>query len=252
MRSLRLLIVDDEPLIREGIRNGLSSLTNIEIVGECSSGKEAIEDISVHRPDLVLLDVQMQDFTGLEVIEKIGPQNMPPVILVTAYDEYAVMAFELNAIDYLLKPFDDARLQRSIERAAERITHQASGYLVERLQALLEARKEIRAERIIVRNGERFDLVPVDSIEWIESANNYVQLHCGAKSFLHAESMMSLEQRLDPNKFLRIHRGRIVNVSRVVGVRSRMSSTYEMELRSGVRLTSGRQYKDVIQTRLLN
>ena len=177
---------------------------------------------------------------------------MPPVIFVTAYDEYAVKAFELNAIDYLLKPFDDARLQRSIERAIERITHQANGHLVESLQALHEARKERWAERIVVRNGERFDLVPLDSIEWIESANNYVQLHCSAKSFLHVESMTSLEQRLDPSRFLRIHRGRIINASRVVGVRSRMSSTYEIELRNGVRLTSGRQYKDVIQNRLLS
>lgn len=252
MKSLRLLIVDDEPLVREGIRNGLSTMTNVEIIGECSSGIEAIAGISAHRPDLVLLDVQMQDCAGLEVIERIGPRSMPSVIFVTAYDEYAVKAFELNAVDYLLKPFDESRLRISIERAAERITHQNNERLVEGLQALLETREVKWPERIIVRSGEHFDLVPVDSIEWIESANNYVQLHCGSKNFLHAESMTSLELRLDPSKFLRIHRGRIINLTRVLGMRSKMSGTYEIELRSGIRLTSGRQYKDLVQIRLLN
>jgi len=227
-------------------------MTNVEIIGECSSGIEAIAGISAHRPDLVLLDVQMQDCAGLEVIERIGPRSMPSVIFVTAYDEYAVKAFELNAVDYLLKPFDESRLRISIERAAERITHQNNERLVEGLQALLETREVKWPERIIVRSGEHFDLVPVDSIEWIESANNYVQLHCGSKNFLHAESMTSLELRLDPSKFLRIHRGRIINLTRVLGMRSKMSGTYEIELRSGIRLTSGRQYKDLVQIRLLN
>lgn len=251
MSLLRLLIVDDEPLVRDGIRNGLSILGNIEIIGECGSGKEAITAILSQQPDLVLLDVQMLDCTGLDVVKQIGPQNMPAVIFVTAYDEYAVKAFELNAVDYLLKPFDDSRLQRSIERAIERITHRKNGQLVEGLQALLETRKAKWPERIIVRDGERFDLVPVDSIEWIESANNYVQLHCGSKNYLHSESLTHLEQRLDPDRFIRIHRGRIINAARVLGMRSRLSSTYEIELRSGIRLTTGRQYKEIVQSRLL-
>jgi two-component system LytT family response regulator len=199
----------------------------------------------------VLLDVQLHDCTGLEVVEKIGPQNMPPVVFVTAYDEYAVKAFELNAVDYLLKPFDDTRLQNSIERAIERISLQKHGQLVEKLQALLETRIVKWPERIVVRDGERFDLIPVASIEWIESANNYVQLHCGTKSYLLGESLMSLESRLDPVQFIRIHRGRIINVARVLGVRTMLSSTYEVELRSGTRLTTGRQYKDMVQMRLL-
>jgi len=251
MSLLRLLIVDDEPLVRDEIRHGLSALKEIEIADECASGKEAIAAILFQKPDLVLLDVQMHDCTGLEVVEKIGPHNMPPVIFVTAYDEYAVKAFELNAVDYLLKPFDDIRLQHSIERASERIAQQKHGLLVERLQALLETRKDKWPERIVVRDGERFDLVPVDSIEWIESANNYVQLHCGAKSYLLSESLMHLEERLDPARFIRIHRGRIINAARVLGVRARPSSTYEVELRSGMRLTTGRQYKDAVQVRLL-
>ena len=251
MSSFRLLIVDDEPLVRDGIRHGLSRLKEIEIVGEYASGKEAIAAILSQKPDLVLLDVQLHDCTGLEVVEKIGPQNMPPVVFVTAYDEYAVKAFELNAVDYLLKPFDDTRLQNSIERAIERISLQKHGQLVEKLQALLETRMVKWPERIVVRDGERFDLIPVASIEWIESANNYVQLHCGAKSYLLSESLTHLESRLDPVRFIRIHRGRIINVARVLGVRTMLSSTYEVELRSGTRLTTGRQYKDMVQTRLL-
>jgi two-component system LytT family response regulator len=251
MSLFRLLIVDDEPLVRDGVRHGLSRLKEIEIAGEYSSGKEAIAAILSQKPDLVLLDVQLQDCTGLEVVEKIGPQNMPPVVFVTAYDEYAVKAFELNAVDYLLKPFDDTRLQNSIERAIERISLQKHGQLIEKLQALLEARIVKWPERVVVRDGERFDLIPVASIEWIESANNYVQLHCGAKSYLLSESLTHLESRLDPVRFIRIHRGRIINVARVLGVRTMLSSTYEVELRSGTRLTTGRQYKDMVQMRLL-
>lgn len=251
MSLLRLLIVDDEPLVRDGIRNGVSVLTDVEVIDECCSGRDAIAAIRSQQPDLVLLDVQMHDCTGLEVVKEIGPRNMPPVIFVTAYDEYAVKAFELNAVDYLLKPFDDSRLRRSLERAMERIVLQKNGRLVENLQALLETRKEKWPERIVVRDGERFDVVPVDSIEWIESANNYVQLHCGLKSYLHNESLTHLEQRLDPGRFIRIHRGRIINAGRVLRMRSRMSSTYEIELRSGTRLTTGRQYKEIVQSRLL-
>lgn len=251
MSPLRLLIVDDEHLVRKGIRHDLSVLKNIEIVGECASGKEAVTAILSQKPDLVLLDVQMQDCTGLEVVEQIGPQNMPAVVFVTAYDEYAVKAFELNAVDYLLKPFDDVRLRQSIERVMERIALQKNGQIVAGLQALLEVRRSQWPERIVVRDGERFDLVPVDSIEWIESANNYVQLHCGSVSYLHSESLTNLAERLNPTRFIRIHRGRIINTARVLAVRSRMSSTYEIELRSGARLTSGRQYRDTVQCRLL-
>lgn len=251
MSLLRLLIVDDEPLVRDGIRRGLASVPGIEILAECSSGSEAIASIHALQPDLVLLDVQMFDMTGLDVIAQIGPQQMPAVIFVTAYDEYAVKAFELNAVDYLLKPFDEMRLLESIQRARERIATQSQKLLTERLQTLLDARKDKRPERLIVRDGERFDLVPVDSIEWIEAANNYVQLHCGARNFLLNESLSSLESRLDPQRFARIHRGKIVNVARVIALRSGLSSTYELEMRSGKRLTTGRQYKDVVQTQLL-
>jgi two-component system, LytTR family, response regulator len=252
MNPLRLLIVDDEPLIRAGIRECLSHVDRIEVVGECGSGAEAMQAIASQQIDLVLLDVQMQDLTGLDVVEKIGPAHMPPVVFITAYDEYAVKAFELNAVDYLLKPFDNSRLRASVERARERIAERRNTSLADQLQALLNSRARRWPERIIVRDGERFDFVPVESIEWIESANNYVQVHCGPRHHLLAESLSSLESRLNPARFLRIHRGRIVNLSRIVAVHSLLNGTYEVELHSGTRLTSGRQYKAAVQAVIRN
>ena len=252
MSSLRLLIVDDEPLIRAGIRSGLAGSDQIEIVGECGSVGQASEAILAQRPDLVLLDVQMQDGTGLDVVQRIGPEHMPPVIFITAYDEYAVKAFELNAVDYLLKPFDEDRLRHSIERARDRIAAEHQISLAEQLRLLLDTKSRKWPERLIVRNGERYDLVPVESIDWIESANNYVVLHCGMKEHLLCETLTHLESRLDPQKFLRVHRGRMVNLSRVVAVHPMLSGTYEMELRGGFRLTTGRQYRESVQDLIRN
>ena len=250
MNLLRVLIVDDEPLIRAGIRHGLAGMDQIEIVAECGSGTEAMQLLSSQPVDLVLLDVQMQDCTGLDVVERIGPDRMPAVIFVTAYDEYAVKAFELNAVDYLLKPFDDMRLRRSVERAAHRIAERQQSDLSAQLRALLDSRSRKWPERIVVKDGERFDFVSVESIDWIESANNYVQLHCGSRHHLLGESLTNLEGRLNPARFLRIHRGRIVNLSRIEAIHPLMGGTYELELRSGTRLTTGRQYKNQIQTLL--
>jgi two-component system LytT family response regulator len=199
------------------------------------------------RPDLVLLDVQMPDSTGFDVVRRVGPQRMPAVIFVTAYDEYAVRAFEVNAVDYLLKPFDEERLRDSIERARERIAGRRQAVLSQQLQAVIDARDQLWPQRLVVRTGECFEFVPVDSVEWIESANNYVDLHCGAKSYLLSETLTSLEQRLNPAQFLRVHRCRMINVARLVAVRAMLGGVYTLELRSGVRLTTGRQYRQTIQ-----
>jgi two-component system LytT family response regulator len=252
MNSLRLLIVDDEPLVRDGIRHGLASLEGIDVIGECESGAQAIDVILSQHPDLVLLDVQMQNCTGLDVVRQVGPNRMPPVVFITAYDEYAVQAFELNAVDYLLKPFDEERLQQSIQRARDRIASRKQNSLAEQLQALLDSKGQKWPERIVVKSGERFDVVPVESIDWMESANNYVQLHCGAKEYFLGETLTNLEGRLNPKRFLRVHRRRIVNISRLVALHSMLGGTYELELRGGIRLTTGRQYRDVIQSLIHN
>ncbi len=246
MSDLRVLIVDDEPLIRLGVRNGLAGLGGIEVAGECESGEQAIQAILSQQIDLVLLDVQMPDCTGLDVVRQIGPQRMPMVVFVTAYDEYAVKAFEMNAVDYLLKPFDDERLRQSIERARERHATRNQSSLTQQLQALLDTRREW-SDRFVVRNTDRYEFVAVESIEWIESADNYVQLHCGTKMHLLGETLTGVQEKLDPRKFQRIHRCRIVNISRISAIHPMVNGTYSVELRNGTRLTSGRQYKDAIQ-----
>lgn len=246
MTELRILIVEDERLVRDAIRSGLASLPDTEIIGECNCGSEAIAAIRARRPDLILLDIQMQDLSGLDVIRQIGPDRMPPVVFVTAYDEYAVKAFELNAVDYIVKPFDEQRLIDGVERARQRIRERDHNLLGERLRALIDANQTHWPERLVVRNGERFEMVSVDSIDWIESANNYALLHCGPRQHLLGETLKSLEERLDPARFARIHRCRIVNLSRIMVVHILLGGAYEVELRGGTRLVTGRQYKHAI------
>jgi two-component system, LytTR family, response regulator len=243
---LRVLIVDDEPLIRLGIRRALGAAPDIDVAGECGTGDEAIAAIESQAPDLVLLDVHMPGCSGLDVVHRVGADRMPAVVFVTAFDEYAVEAFEVNAVDYLLKPFDAERVCRAIERARKRLTLEREGALAERLQALLGAREE-RPDHLVVRSGERFELVPLDTIDWIEAADNYVRLHCGSKSHLLAETLTNLERRLDPRRFLRVHRSRMVNASRIVAAYAGIGGAYELELRGGGRLTTGRQYRPTVQ-----
>jgi len=245
MKSLQLLIVDDEPLIRSGIRNDLLGMQAVNVAGESGSVSEAVETIRGRRFDLVLLDVQMPDGTGFDVIREIGPQHMPAVIFVTAYDKYAIQAFQVNAVDYLLKPFDDIRLRESIERARERMARPVD--LMRHLETLLEAQGEQWIQRLVVRTADRFDFVPVETIDWIESANNYAMLHCRSKDYLHAENLSALERVLDPAKFVRIHRSHMVNVSRIVGINSIAGGIYEIELQGGARVGTGRQYSERIR-----
>ncbi|MCL5742534.1 MAG: LytTR family DNA-binding domain-containing protein [Acidobacteria bacterium] len=245
MKSLQLLIVDDEPLIRTGIRNDLSGVESVHVAGECGCVSEAVEAIRSNQIDLVLLDVQMPDGTGFDVIRDVGPQHMPAVVFVTAYDRYAIQAFEVNAVDYLLKPFDDIRLRESIERARERLSRPAD--LIRHLEALLAERGERWTHRLVVRTGDRFDFVPVESINWIESANNYTMLHCRSKDYLYGENLTALERLLDPGKFGRVHRSHMVNLARIVGVNAIAGGVYELELEGGVRVSTGRRFSDRIR-----
>jgi two-component system LytT family response regulator len=246
MNKLRLLIVDDEPLIRGGIRTGLGGQFEIEIAGECGSVAEAVDAIRSSQLDIVLLDVQLPDGTGFDVIRQIGPERMPLVVFVTAYDTYAVQAFEVNAIDYLLKPFDQSRLMASIDRVRERLSGPAQA-LAQRLEALIQTREGQWQQTIVVRNGDRFDFIPVASVDWIEAANNYAILHCGSTDHVLGETLTNLETRLDPSKFLRVHRSIIVNSGRIVAAYAMPSGVYELELRGGARLKTGRQYRENIR-----
>jgi len=256
-RALRVLIADDEPLIRLGIRRALEAMPDVAVAGECGAVEDAVAAIARERPDLVVLDVQMPGGTGLDVVRALGTARMPPVIFVTAFDAYAVQAFEVNAVDYVLKPFDPERLQQAVERARTRLDGDDSQALARRLEALLAAHDappvshgEVPPDRLAVRSGERFDLIPVASIDWIEAADNHVELHCGPARHLLGETLTGLERRLDPRRFLRVHRSRMVNRDRVVAVHVLVGGTYELELRDGTRLTSGRQYRDSVQALL--
>jgi len=248
--TVRLLIVDDEPRIRSGIRRDLYGHGKIEVVGEAGSVAEAVDVTLLCAPDLVLLDVQLPDGTGFDVVRHVGPRQMPPVIFVTAFDQYAIRAFEVNAIDYVLKPFDESRLRQSIDKAIDQRLE--AMVLIKRLERLVEAQQQHLPQRIVVKHEGRFEFVPVECIDWVESANNYVVLHCGNRTHILPETLSSLESRLDGNLFVRTHRGHIINLSRMIAVSSLTGGGYEVELRNGIRLPVGRQYREVIHALIRN
>ena len=247
MHALRLLIVDDEPLIRFGIRNWLMNVEDLEITGECGSARAAVEAIESRRPDLVFLDIHLPDGSGLDVVRQVSAPRMPMVIFVTAYDQYAIQAFEMNAVDYLLKPFDEDRLQQSLDRARNRLVSVKQTEIAARLEALVNATEAHWPERLVVRNRERYEFVEVLGVDWIESADNYVKLHSREKTYLLSETMSALETKLNPEQFLRIHRCRMVNISRIVMVYPLLNGTFEIEIAGGRRLTTGKQYRTAVQ-----
>ncbi len=244
--KVRTLIVDDEPLARERIRSLLEEEPDIEVVQECGDGREAAEAILRERPDLLFLDVQMPEMTGFEVIEAVGPEEMPTVIFVTAYDQYALRAFEARALDYILKPFDQERFARALQKARDTIQRQKDGDISERLRSLLE---ELRprpryVERLVVRSGARITFLRTEEVEWIDAEGNYVRLHVGKKSYLLRETMSGIEAKLDPERFIRIHRSTIVNVERIKSLETLFQGEYVVHLEDGTKLTSSRGYRD--------
>ncbi len=243
---LRVWIADDEELIRRSIRRTLGARHDLVIVGESASGSETVSSLAGHAVDLLLLDVQMPEGSGFDVVAAVGPGKMPAVIFITAFDQYAVRAFEVHAIDYLLKPFDEDRLNRSFDRAQEQLAAKRGTAVAQQLQALLAGRPERWPDRLAVRSGERFDFVPIASIDWIESADNYVLVHCGSREHLLTETLTALTARLDPARFVRIQRGRVVNTAKVASICLLLGGTYEVQLEGGTRLTSGRQYRHEI------
>ena len=225
---IRTFIVDDEPLAREGIRLLLQSDPEIEVVGEAGAGREAVAQIQHLHPDLVFLDVQMPEMTGFQVLSALDPATLPAVIFVTAYDRYALQAFEVHALDYLLKPFDDERFADAVRRAKSHLQLARAWDLRQQLLLLLTdvsqpqpaPEKPAEPERLAIKDGPRVVFLRFDEIDWIEAADYYVQIHAGGKSYLHRETMMSLERRLDARMFVRIHRSAIVNRRRIRELRN--------------------------------
>jgi two-component system LytT family response regulator len=252
MKKMRTLIVDDEPLARERLAALLSNEQDVLIVAQCRDGEEAVTAIVDHEPDLVFLDVQMPQMNGFEVIEAVGGERMPLVIFVTAYDQHALRAFQVRALDYLLKPFDRERFNEALERARRQVEREETGDLGRRLLALVKdlRRDQPRAERLVVKSGGRLFFLRADEIDWVEAAGNYVRLHVGTTSHLLRETMNAIEGRLDPEKFFRIHRSRIVNMERIQELQPWLNGEYAVLLRTGTRLTLSRGYREKLQDRL--
>ena len=244
--KIRTLIVDDEPLGRERIRTLLADDPEIEVVGECSDGRQAVAAIERSRPDLVYLDVQMPEMDGFAVLDRIAGERMPAIIFVTAYDRYAVQAFEVHALDYLLKSFDRERFQAALQRAKDQLRHSRDGLWTERLTGLLEdlEARQKRLTRLIIRSAGRIFFVRVEEIDWLEAADNYVRIHVNRESHLIRDTLQSLEGRLDPSKFLRIHRSTVVNFDRIKELQPLFHGDYVVRLQDGTELTLTRNYKE--------
>ena len=243
--TIRAVIVDDEPLARQRIRSLLVEAADVEVVAECANGNEAIQAIEECPPDLLFLDIQMPEVDGFDVLQAVGVGRVPVVIFVTAYDQFALRAFEAHALDYLLKPFDDERFEAALQRARERIRQQQGGDLDRRLRALLD---EVRADRgylqrLVVPSGQRSVFIRTEQIDWIGAERNYIRLHIGARAWLMRENLSRIEAALDPTLFCRIHRSTIVNIDRIQAVEPVPHGEYLVVLHDGTKLPSGRSYR---------
>ena len=254
---IRTLIVDDEPLARERVRSLVDGQPGLEVIGEASDGDQAVQAI-LHgvgglQPGLVFLDVQMPRRTGFEVIQEVGPERMPAVVFVTAYDQYALRAFEVHAVDYLMKPFDRDRFDNAVDRARKHLDAKDDGALKTQLMQLvrdLQPATAAKQDRLVVKSGGRLFFLRMDEIDWIEAAGNYVRVHVGKDAHLLRETMNAIEGRLDQKMFLRIHRSRIVNMERVKELHPWFNGDYAVILRDGTKLMLSRGYRDKLQERL--
>jgi two-component system LytT family response regulator len=250
--KIRTLVVDDEPVARARVLALLKDEADIEVVGECGNGAQAAAVIEEASPDLVFLDVQMPEVDGIAMARALGPERMPAVVFVTAYDEYALEAFEIHALDYLLKPFSAERFQSALTHAREHLAQRRATTLGRQLLDLLpEIRKPAQGrDRIVVKSSGRIYFVRTADIDWCEAAGNYVRLHVGPQSHLVRDTMGRLESSLDPASFVRIHRSAIANVDRIQELQSSFNGEYVVLLRGGTRLTLSRGYRDALQARL--
>jgi len=242
--NLRALVVDDETLARQRIRHLLRRSTDIDVVGECANGLEAVKAIEELAPDLVFMDIQMPELDGFGVVEAVGVEHMPPTLFITAYDQHALRAFEVHAVDYLLKPFSPERFHRALEQARRRC--QPTPEKGPDLAALLASLHQDRpwADRLLVRQGDRHVLVRTEAVQWIEAEDNYVRLHVEGTSHLVRQTMAGLLGRLDPAQFRRIHRSAIVNLDCIKEFQPWTGGDHLVIMRDGTRLTLSRTYRD--------
>jgi len=273
---IRVLVVDDEPIARRRVRRLLRLEPDVDVIDEVGSGSEAIDSIKKDRPDLVLLDVQMPDVDGFGVVGALGAELMPPTIFVTAFNEYAVRAFDVNAIDYLLKPYDPERFRSAFQRARSHIERESSAEQGRKIRALLEqvlgedrtsaaladrpspapgapisAMPRTRfLDRLMVKHDGRVFFVKVSDVDWFEASGNYVRVHVGKVSHLIRETMHHIEAQLDPSMFVRIHRAVIVNIDRIKELQPWFAGDYVVILRDGRQLKLSRTYREHLQSRM--
>jgi two-component system LytT family response regulator len=249
----RALVVDDEPLAREGLRMLLAEDAEVSAIAEAKDGREAVAAIRTAQPDLVLLDVQMPEMDGFSVVREIGAEQMPAVIFVTAHDQYAIQAFEINAIDYLLKPVGKERFGEALRRAKGRLAarpEEASRQIVSLLESLAAPRRFLK--RLAVKAAGKTTFVNIEDVDWLEAAENYVRLHAGRDTHLLHVTLAALAKSLDPEAFLPIHRSVVVNVARIRELQPALHGEYLVTLHSGVRLRSGRTYHDKLKALAAN
>jgi len=260
---LRVVIVDDEPLGRERIEDLLRDESGVEVVARAEDGKEAVEAIQELEPDLVFLDIEMPRMSGIEVVREVGPDAMPCTVFVTAYDQYALQAFDLAAVDYLVKPFSDERFQEAFRRARRKVELEDLSSLRERLQAVLAGgalpedsseepptSESTHLKRIAVQKRGRMRVVPVSEIDHISASGVYAELHVGSDTHLVRTSLRALEEQLDPEEFFRIHRSEIVRLDRVELLLRESGGSYQVQLDSGEKLPVGRSRREELESRL--
>jgi two-component system, LytTR family, response regulator len=250
--KIRVLIVDDEHWARKRIATLLQSEADIEVVGECQDASEAIEAIARKKPELVFLDVQMAGASGFDVLEAIGSDHMPVVIFATAYDKYALRAFDVHALDYLLKPFDEERFQKALDRARKDLEKRGSSE--ENLRALLASLRAGQGylHRLVVKSGGRVTFLKAADIDWVEASGNYITLHVGRDTHLLRGTVATLEVKLDREQFVRIHRSAIVNLDRIKELQPWARGEQILVLKDGTRLTVGRAFRDRLEKFLQN
>jgi two-component system, LytTR family, response regulator len=250
--NIRVLLVDDEPLAREMLREMLQNDPQVVIAGESCNGREALEAIRAHSPDVLFLDVQMPEVGGFEVLASLGKERIPHVIFVTAYDQYAVRAFEVHALDYLLKPFDQERFNVAWQRAKAQILRDRTTGMDQRIVSLLEELKAGKKylERLVIKANGRIYFLETNEIDWIEAEGNYVSVHSAKKSHLLRETISSLESQLDPKKFVRIHRSSIVRIDQIQELQPWFHGEYRIILHDGTQLTLSRNHRDKLQEAL--
>jgi two-component system LytT family response regulator len=247
--TLQTIIVDDEAPARERVRDLLAGEPDIAIAAECAGGREAITAIGTHRPDLLFLDIQMPQVNGFDLLRALPRDQLPAVIFTTAYDQHALEAFEVHALDYLLKPFKRVRFKAALQRAREHLRQRGAGDTDPRLLALLERFRPARtyATRFVVKTTSRVVIVKAGDIDWIESAANYALLHVGEKTHLLRETMRALEEQLSPEQFVRVSRSAIVNIERIKELQPMMKGEYIVTLHNGKQLTMSRGIRELQQ-----